>query len=69
MYNINSGTFNPNLGEKINRINWTENKIDLKLDSVTFNDAGLYKCEAFFQEKTYFYKIDVTVKGKFIFRL
>jgi len=64
-YNAIFGQFNPNLGEKINRINWTENKIDLKLVSVTFKDAGLYKCEALFQEKTYSYEIGVTVKGKF----
>ena len=64
-YNLNSTTFNPNLGEKLNRINWTKNNIDLKLDSVTINDAGLYKCEAVFQAKTYYYDIDVSVRGKF----
>jgi len=66
MYNTNSGTFNPNLGEKLSRINWTENNIDLQLDSVTVNDAGLYKCETMFQTKTYSYEIDVSVRGKFI---
>ena len=64
-YNTKSGEFNPTLGEKLNRINWTENKIDLKMDSVTFNDTGLYKCEEVFQETRYSYEIDVTVKGKF----
>ena len=64
-YNTNSGQFNPNLGEKLRRINWTKNNIDLQLDSVTFNDAGLYKCEALFQQNTYSYEICVTVKGKF----
>jgi len=64
-YNLNSRPFNPDLGEKLTRINWTNNNIDLKLDSVTINDAGLYTCEAVFQEKAYFYDIDVSVRGKF----
>ena len=63
-YNIISGQFNPNLGEKLNRMNWTSNNIDLQLNSVTINDAGLYKCEIF-KEKTYFYEIEVNVRGKF----
>jgi len=45
-------------------MNWTNN-IDLKLDSVTINDTGLYTCEAVYQEKTYYYDIDVSVRGKF----
>jgi len=64
-YNANSRPFNPILGEKLNRLNWTNNNIDLKLDSVTINDAGLYKCEDIFQGITYFYDIDLNVRGTF----
>jgi len=64
-YNANSGLFNPNLGEKLNRLNWTNNNIDLKLDPVTINDAGLYTCEVMFQKRPYFYDIEVNVIGKF----
>ena len=63
-YNIASGQFNPNLGEKLNRMNWKSNNIDLQLDSVTINDEGLYKCDIF-NERTYFNEIEVNVRGKF----
>jgi len=64
-YNAISGQFNPNLGEKLSRINWKSNNIDLQLDSVTINDTGLYKCQVYFKERTYFYEIEVNVRGKF----
>ena len=64
-YNMNSGLFNPNLGEKLKRMHWTNNNIDLKLDYVRNDDAGLYTCEAIIQNKTYFYEIEVNVRGKF----
>ena len=64
-YNANSRSFNPSLGEKLNRMNWTNNDIDLKLDSVTINDAGLYKCGDIFNNGTYLYDINVNVIGKF----
>ena len=62
-YNTVSGQFNPNLGEKLKRINWTNNNIDLQLDSVTINDAGLYRCEII-KERKYLYEIEVNVRGK-----
>jgi len=64
-YNTNSILFNPNLGEKLKRIAWTNNNIDLKLESVTINDAGLYKCEVIVPQKTHLYEIEVNVRGKF----
>jgi len=64
-YNAISGQLNPNLGEKLNRIKWTSNNIDLQLDSVTINDAGLYKCQVIFNDRTYDYAIEVNVRGKF----
>jgi len=64
-YNTNSRSFNPNLGEKLKRIAWTNNNIDLKLESVTINDAGLYKCEVIVPQKTHLYEIEVNVRGKF----
>ena len=67
-YNTNS-TFNPNLGEKLNRLNWTNNSIDLQLNSVMIKDKGLYRCEVIFQERTYLYKIEVNVRGKFKYLL
>ena len=66
-YNTHSRLFNPKLGEKLNRLNWTNNNIDLKLDSVTIMDAGLYRCEVIFQKRTYFYEIEV--RGKYIYIL
>jgi len=66
-YNAISGQFNPNLGEKLNRINWTSNNIDLQLDSVTINDAGLYKCQEIVKEERDFYEIEVNVRGKFTY--
>jgi len=65
VYNVNSRPFNPKLGEKLNRINWTSNNIDLQLDSVTINDAGLYTCERVFKGKPHIYEIEVNVRGKF----
>jgi len=64
-YNTNSRSFNPNLGEKLKRIAWTNNTIELKLESVTINDTGLYKCEVIVPQKTHLYEIEVNVKGKF----
>jgi len=65
VYNDKSGLFNPNLGEKLNRLNWTNNNIDLQLDPVTINDAGLYTCDDMFQKRPFFYDIEVNVIGKF----
>ena len=64
-YNTNSGLFNLELGEKLKRISWANNNIDLKLDSVTINDAGLYMCDVIFKDKWYIYEIEVNVRGKF----
>ena len=64
-YNTISGQFNPNLGEKLNRMKWANNNIDLKLDSVTINDAGLYTCNVLFQQRVYSYDIEVNVRGTF----
>ena len=64
-YNTKSKSFNPNLGEKLNRISWTKNYIDLQLEPVTINDKGLYKCEVVFKEIRHIYEIEVNVRGKF----
>ena len=64
-YTSQNGTFNRLLGEKLNRLNWSNNNIDLQLDSVTINDAGLYKCEDIFQKIAYSHDIEVNVRGKF----
>ena len=65
-YNTQSRLFNPQLGEKLNRLNYTNNNIDLKLDHVTILDAGLYRCEVISQNRTYFYEIEVRGKYKYI---
>jgi len=57
--------FSPLFGEKLNRIYWRSNNIDLQLDSVTINDAGLYTCQVTFNERLYIYVIEVNVRGKF----
>ncbi|XP_053409347.1 sialoadhesin-like [Mercenaria mercenaria] len=42
----NISNFNPALGEKLNRLSWGQNKMDLVISNVVRNDRGQYSCYA-----------------------